>query len=131
MFLPFAILLLASVGCFELGLSSVSSDISPTEPIQTPPEVITYFQENPKEFKAIVFAWRRLASLKRLVESLENAEYHGFKVNLEFHVDGEPEPVVQEFVENYNWPHGTVRRNIQSRRLGLAGVCFCNLYLPL
>lgn len=69
-----------------------------------------------------VIGWRRRASLKRLVSSLEAARYHGFRTRLVFHLDGEAHPLVKEFVENYEWPHGKTSMNLHSVRLGLEAV---------
>lgn len=69
-----------------------------------------------------VIGWRRRASLKRLISSLESARYHGFKTRLVFHLDGEAHPLVKEFVENYEWPHGKTSMNLHTVRLGLESV---------
>jgi len=69
-----------------------------------------------------VIGWRRRASLKRLVRSLEAARYHGFKTRLQFHLDGDAHPLVKEFVEEYEWPHGKTSTNIHTIRLGLESV---------
>ncbi len=69
-----------------------------------------------------VIGWKRRASLKRLVKSLEEAKYHGFKTKMHFHLDGEAHPLVTEFVEEYNWPHGKTLLNVHTQRLGLETV---------
>lgn len=69
-----------------------------------------------------VIGWRRRASLKRLVSSLEAANYHGFNTRLHFHLDGEAHPLVKEYVEEYTWPHGKTLMNIHTERLGLESV---------
>lgn len=69
-----------------------------------------------------VIGWRRRASLKRLVQSLERANYHGFTTRMHFHLDGEAHPLVTEFVEEYQWPHGKTAMNLHTERLGLETV---------
>ncbi|PJF20060.1 hypothetical protein PSACC_00117 [Paramicrosporidium saccamoebae] len=65
-------------------------------------------------FRVVVFAWRRRASLKRLVNSLQKSAYFGFKVNLEFHLDGEASERVLEYVSQVDWQHGTIRTIMES-----------------
>lgn len=60
--------------------------------------------------------------MQRLCDSLRQAEYHGFEVTLEFHVDGEPHPLVMEYMENFEWPHGRVGLNRHAERVGLEKV---------
>lgn len=69
-----------------------------------------------------VIAWRRRASLKRLITSLESARYHGFTTKLHFHLDGEAHELVKEWVEEYVWPHGKTLMNIHTLRNGLESV---------
>jgi hypothetical protein len=69
-----------------------------------------------------VIGWRRRASLKRLVKSLEAARYHGFTTRLHFHLDGEAHELVKEWVEEYSWPHGRTLMNIHTQRNGLESV---------
>lgn len=69
-----------------------------------------------------VIGWRRRASLKRLVASLEAADYHGFNTRLHFHLDGAAHPLVIEYVEEYVWPHGKTMMNIHTERIGLESV---------
>jgi hypothetical protein len=73
-------------------------------------------------FRLIVVAWRRLASLKRLTDSLLAANYHGYKIDLEFHLDGEAHPKVRKFAESFEWPHGKRLVKAQSKRIGLENI---------
>jgi hypothetical protein len=75
-------------------------------------------------FRLIVFAWKRRASLKRLLDSLSNVDYHGFTVHLDFHMDGGPHQKVVEFVDSYEWAHGRIRINHHAERVGLERVHF-------
>jgi hypothetical protein len=60
-----------------------------------------------------VFAWRRLASLRRLVDSLLAAEYCGGRaagrLSLTFLVDVRPSPAVVAYVHSVEWAHGPKR----------------------
>ena len=73
-------------------------------------------------FRLIVIAWRRLASLRRLMDSLAAAHYHGFTVHLDFFLDGEAHPKVLEYVEGYSWKHGDKAVKARETRLGLEQV---------
>ena len=54
----------------------------------------------------IVFAWRRMPSLERLVLSLQRARYCGHPMPLRVLVDGQPLPEVVNFVRSFEWTHG-------------------------
>ncbi|EOD28668.1 hypothetical protein EMIHUDRAFT_456961 [Emiliania huxleyi CCMP1516] len=56
-----------------------------------------------------VFAWRRLASLRRLVDSLLAAEYCGHTMPLTIMVDGGALAAVREYVRGVEWRHGPLR----------------------
>lgn len=60
-----------------------------------------------------VFAWKRLASLKRLVASLQQAEYCGGvaagRMSLTFLMDAGGSPAVEEYVRSVQWAHGPTR----------------------
>lgn len=73
-------------------------------------------------FRVIVFAWKRRASLKRLTDSLRRAEYHGFPVHLDVHMDGGAHPRVIEFVDQLEWSHGRIRVHHHAERVGLERV---------
>lgn len=73
-------------------------------------------------FRAIVFGWKRRASLKRLVDSLLAAHYHGFTIHLDFHLDGGAHEKVISYVEEVQWPFGRMRVNQHSERVGLERV---------
>ena len=79
-------------------------------------------QKNGYRFRIIVYAWKRRASLKRLLDSLLSASYHGFEVNLDFHMDGDAHPAVVQVVETFKWSHGKVRVHRHGDRFGLEKV---------
>ena len=54
----------------------------------------------------IVFAWRRFASLKRLMMSLQNAEYCGHTVPLKIFLDTGAVDDVVRYASEVAWPHG-------------------------
>lgn len=70
-------------------------------------------------FRILVFAWKRRASLKRLLDSLMTADYFGFTVHLEFHMDGGSHPLVVDFIEQFQWSHGRKQINRHGDRVGL------------
>lgn len=77
---------------------------------------------NKCSFRVIVFGWRRRASLRRLIDSLISARYFGFRVNIEFHFDGEANEKVVDYVRQIDWPHGSFRVNLHDKRIGLERV---------
>ena len=72
----------------------------------------------------IVFAWRRLASLQRLVSSLQTAEYCGHRVPLKLFIDGGALPPVRAYVEGVEWAHGpkTLHSYDDGSSLGIRGM---------
>lgn len=73
-------------------------------------------------FRILVYAWKRRASLKRLLDSLLAPSYHGFPVHLDFHMDGGAHPAVVNFIEQFHWPHGRMRITRHGDRVGLEKV---------
>ena len=55
----------------------------------------------------VVFAWRRLESLRRLLVSLEGAEYCGARVPLVMMADAGSSADVLAYVQSFGWSHGT------------------------
>lgn len=56
-----------------------------------------------------VFAWRRLASLQRLINSLQSAEYCGFNISLTILLDVGASPAVIAYSHAIRWAHGRQR----------------------
>ena len=54
----------------------------------------------------VVFAWKRVASLQRLLGSLKEAEYCGHVVPLKIFLEAGPLPEVVNVVEQFHWPYG-------------------------
>lgn len=76
-----------------------------------------------------IFAWKRRKSLERLCKSINRARYHGHRIPLHFHVDGDPLDSVVEFVEDFRWRHGPKHVHLRSERLGMPAVTLLLLYM--
>ncbi len=76
-------------------------------------------EEGGATFRIIVFAWKRRASLKRLVSSLQAAEYFKCTVHLDFYLDGGAHSAVREYIKGIVWERGRVRITDHVSRLGL------------
>ena len=79
----------------------------------------------PLNLTIYVFAWRRLASLRRTVRSLQRAEYCGRQLPLHVMVDGGALPEVKKFVASIAWVHGdkkVVSYDEQGLSLGIRGM---------
>ena len=57
----------------------------------------------------VVFAWRRLAALHRLVRSLQGTEYCGTHIPLLFMLDANASVEVLSYARDMHWPHGQKR----------------------
>lgn len=53
-----------------------------------------------------VFAWKRVASLKRTLQSLQQAEYCGHTLPLHIIIDGGALPEVRRVAQEMEWRHG-------------------------
>lgn len=80
------------------------------------------------EYKIKVLAFKRPASLSRLLDSLAAADYMGLKVGLEILIDGfsveEDAPLVKEsqrIASQYHWPHGEKSVVARVKNFGLGG----------
>lgn len=73
-----------------------------------------------KEKVAVVaVGYNRLGSMRRLLTSLNNAEYPNEDVPLVISIDASGDHELYEFVLSFNWQHGEKFVNIQEERLGL------------
>lgn len=75
--------------------------------------------ETEYEFLIIVFGWRRVDSLKRLMNSLLAAEYDNETIDLHFHIDFEPSEEVSELIETTKWPFGKKKIIRRHKSFGL------------
>lgn len=69
-----------------------------------------------------IFAWRRKKSLERLCKSINRARFHGHRIPIYFHVDGDPRPEVVEYIQSFKWKHGSKIVNFRPKRLGMPAV---------
>ena len=71
----------------------------------------------------IVFAWRRFASLQRLLRSLKAARFCGHAIPLRVLIDGGAVPEVISEVQAYEWPHGPKEiLSFEDLALGIRGM---------
>jgi glycosyltransferase involved in cell wall biosynthesis len=66
-----------------------------------------------------VITYNRPKSLKRLVESLLNAEYYGHKIRLNIHIDQGADTETVNYVKQVRWPYGEKRITSRFRKSGL------------
>ena len=81
---------------------------------------------NPIKFSIHVFTWKRQLALQRLCESLLEAEYYGDVIDLVFHIDGDPCPLVLDFCDRFHWPFGEKKILASDTHKGLPFVIFFN-----
>jgi hypothetical protein len=72
-----------------------------------------------ERFVLIVFAWKRKASLERLVESLKRSDYAEKSVEIRFNVEFNPSVAVREYLMDLEWNHGPKRIIWRSEPFGL------------
>ena len=111
-------------------LTSLELELPDREPLPTPPEQVRVICSLP-EFQArpnlnatvVVFAWRRLESLRRLTRSLERAEYCGTEVPLLVLADAGASAEVLAYVTALQWSHGAKRLYVhEGTALGIRGM---------
>lgn len=74
------------------------------------------------DFEIHIFAWRRVKSLKRLLDSLERAcavEQMAVSASVTFHVDHEFSPGVLDAIGAFSWKYGRVHLNIRRHVYGM------------
>lgn len=72
-----------------------------------------------KKFAIVIIAYNRLQSLKRLIKSLNNADYLNDNIDLIISIDNSGENLINEYTETLNWPHGELLVISHPKRLGL------------
>lgn len=72
----------------------------------------------------IVVGYNRMDGLKRLLNSVVNANYPDTNIPLVISIDCSNNTDVYNFVRNFQWPHGPLYVNIQKERLGLKNHIF-------
>ena len=72
----------------------------------------------------IVVGYNRMDGLKRLLNSVVNANYPDTNIPLVISIDCSNNTDVYNFARNFQWPHGPLYVNIQKERLGLKNHIF-------
>lgn len=77
----------------------------------------------------VVITYNRLVSLKRLINSLLDAEYSGDKIDLIVSMDCSEDESLRLYIESIKWPFGGITKIFHKERLGLKKhVLFCGTY---
>ena len=100
------------------------------EPPPTPPPAFSSTCDLPEfapsaprlNLTIIVFAWRRLASLQRLIGSLQAAHYCGHTLPLRIMVDGDAAQEVLDYVRTLRWASGSKTVIEQETVMGIRGM---------
>ena len=126
------LLLLATASRAQRVVRPASSEfeLPDRDPLPTPPEQarvicsLPEFQARPNlNATVVVFAWRRLESLRRLTRSLERAEYFGTEVPLLVLADAGASAEVLAYVTALQWSHGAKRLYVhEGGALGIRGM---------
>jgi hypothetical protein len=82
-------------------------------------DILDVKQEDRKKIAIVAVGYNRLASLKRLLDSLQLAKYKHDNIPLVISIDASGDEALYDFVRNFEWKHGTKYVNIQKERLGL------------
>ena len=69
-----------------------------------------------------VFAWRRIASLKRTLSSLQAAEYCGDRLALTILFDASPLSTAVSVAKGIHWPHGPLNVVVEEQPRGVRGM---------
>lgn len=77
-------------------------------------------ENNSKDKIAIVaVGYNRLQSMKRLLGSIQEAQYPNDDIPLVISIDCSGDMALYDYVQSFEWKHGTKYVNIQNERLGL------------
>lgn len=79
---------------------------------------------NRDKIAIVCVGYNRLPGLKRLLESVETANYGTCDIPLVISIDCSNDQAVYDFANSFNWSHGTKYVNIQQERLGLKNHIF-------
>lgn len=72
-----------------------------------------------KSIAIIVVTYNRLNSLRRLLLSLESADYNQESPTLIISIDKSNTDIIEKFADSYNWPHGFLIVDKHDKNLGL------------
>ena len=123
--LPTSVALQQSGDFQPMGPAAVAAAAAPEVPItyQSICESVEFAPNSPKlKVTIAVFAWRRLASLSRLLDSLLEAEYCGRVVPLKLFLDYGASDEVRDRIRSFRWPHGPRMLHEYDRSQGIRGL---------
>ena len=86
--------------------------------------MVTIDKKHADSVAIVVVGYNRLAGIKRLLKSIEKADYPSEDIPLVISIDASGNKELYDFVKNYTWNHGTKYVNIQEERLGLKNHIF-------
>ena len=75
--------------------------------------------QNKSKVAIVCVGFNRIKSIKRLLESVLNAEYPSNDIPLVISIDCSGDIELYEYVKSIEWPYGQKYVNIQTKRLGL------------
>jgi len=75
--------------------------------------------DNKERIAVVVVGYNRLSSIKRLLKSLVNAQYDHSDIPLVISIDCSGDTALYDYVQKFEWKHGSKYVNIQEERLGL------------
>lgn len=84
------------------------------------PEII----DDKKNIAIVAVGYNRLGSMRRLLDSLNNAHYNHDDIPLVISIDCSGDTELYDYVQSYEWMHGPKYINIQEKRLGLKNHIF-------
>lgn len=80
--------------------------------------------DNRKKIAIVVVGYNRLSSIKRLLQSLDKANYPSDDIPLVISIDASGDEDLYNYVRNYKWEHGDLFVFIREERLGLKNHIF-------
>lgn len=75
--------------------------------------------ENKNKIAIVAVGYNRLSSMRRLFDSLLNAQYDHYDIPLVISIDCSGDEELYDYVKSFDWPYGEKYVNIQDTRLGL------------
>lgn len=74
---------------------------------------------NKEKIAIVVVGYNRIKSMRRLLNSLANAHYEHDDIPLVISIDCSGDTELYQYVQQFDWKHGSKYVNIQDKRLGL------------
>ena len=122
-------LIVATLACLAVvhyvtECSGGMASAAPTEERREPDKFA--FLSKPVTLRIMVLTFSRAASLRRLLTSLSNAEYDGFRIDLDIWIDKPAtgrghNPDVLMVSDNFDWPYGLKNVHPQPEHVGIIG----------